>query len=63
MRIKIQQINLDIVISSFAGVNRLFVLTYPNQNNNVKRFNTQKHYLPKSIIKNYDVISNGKRLL
>ena len=28
----------------------------------LKKFNAQKHYLPKGIIKNYDVIINGKNI-
>ena len=46
--------------SNFVGVNRLFVLVYTNQDANTKRFNTRKYYLPKGIIKNYNVIINGK---
>ena len=46
--------------SNFVGVNRLFVLVYTNKDNNAKRFNAQKFYLPKDIIKNYNVIINGK---
>ena len=45
---------------NFVGVNRLFVLLYTNEGNNAKRFNGRKYYLPKSIIKNYNVIINGK---
>ena len=45
--------------SNFVRVNRLFVSVYTNEANNSKRFNAQKH-LPKGIIKNYDVIINGK---
>ena len=41
-------------------MNRLFVLVYTNKDNNAKRFNAQKIYLPKDIIKNYNVIINGK---
>ena len=41
-------------------MNRLFVLVYTNEDNNAKRFNAQKFYLPKDIIKNYNVIINGK---
>ena len=37
--------------SNFVGVNRLFVLVYTNEVNNIKRFNARKYYLPKSIIK------------
>ena len=42
--------------SNFVGVNRLFVLVYANEANNTKRFNAQKYYLPKGIIKNYNVM-------
>ena len=48
--------------SNFVGVNRLFVLVYKNEANNAKRFNAQKYYLPKGIIKNYNLIINGKNL-
>ena len=46
--------------SNFVGVYRLFVLVYTNEANNAKRFNDRKYYLPKGIIKNYNVIINGK---
>ena len=46
--------------SNVVGVNRLFVLVYTNHGDNSKRFNARKHYLPDGIIKNYNVIINGK---
>ena len=46
--------------SNFVGVNRLFVLIYLNRDNDVKRFVTQKYYLPKGIV-NYNVMINGKK--
>ena len=46
--------------SNFVGVNRSFVLVHSNQNDDSKRFKTRKYYLPKGIIKNYNVIINGK---
>ena len=46
--------------SNFVGVNRLFVLIYFHRSNDVKQFNVGKYYLPKSVIKNYNVIINGK---
>ena len=46
--------------SNFVGVNRLFVLAYSNQDAGSKRFKTRKYYLPKCIIKNYNIIINGK---
>ena len=48
--------------SNFVRVNRLFVLVYSNRDANSERFNTQRCYLPKDIIKNYNVIVNGKNL-
>ena len=46
--------------SNFLGVNRLFVLIYPNQHNHLNRFNGKKYYLPKGITKNYNITINGK---
>ena len=48
------------LVSNFLGVKRLFVLIYPNQNDSVKRFNIKRYYLPKGIIKNYNVIISGR---
>ena len=45
---------------NFVEVNKLFVLVYLNKDKDVKRFKTQRYYLPKDIIKNYNVIINGK---
>ena len=45
-----------------AGVNRVFVLVHTNQGDNAKSFNARKYYLPKGIIKNYNVIINGKNV-
>ena len=38
----------------------MFVLVYLNRGNDVKRFQTRRYYLPKDIIKNYNVIINKK---
>ena len=46
--------------SNFVGINRLFVLAYTNQGDSAKRFKTRRYYLPNSILKNYNVITNGK---
>ena len=46
--------------SNFVGVNRLFVLVYTNHGDNAKEFNARKYYLPKGIIKNYNVIIKRK---
>ena len=47
--------------SNFVEVNSLFVLVYSNQDANAKRFNVRRYYSPKDIIKNYNVIINGKK--
>ena len=36
------------------------MLIYLNQDDNAKRHNAQRYYLPKGIIKNYSFIINGK---
>ena len=46
--------------SNFVGVNRLFPLVYTNHGDNAKKFIARKYYLPKIIIKYYNVIINGK---
>ena len=46
--------------SNFVGVNRLFVSVYSNKDADSKRFKTQKYYLPKGMIKNYNVVISGK---
>ena len=38
----------------------MFVLIYLNRDDDVKRFKPWRYYLPKGIIKNYNVIINGK---
>ena len=47
--------------SNFAGVNRLFVLIYSNQDENAERFKGKRYYLPKGVINNYNVIINAKK--
>ena len=49
--------------SKFVKVGRLFVLVYTNPGNSDNRSYAQKYYLTKVIIKNYNVIINGKNLL
>ena len=58
---KIQQMNIDIFSkSNFVVAYGLFVLVYTNEVNNAKRFNVWKYCLFKVIIKNYNVIINGR---
>ena len=46
--------------SNFVAFNRLFALVHSNEDDGSKRFNTRRYYLPKSLIKNYNAIINGK---
>ena len=46
--------------SNFAGVDRLFVLVYLNEDIDLKRYKAKRYYLPKGMIKNYNIIINGK---
>ena len=41
-------------------VKRLFVWVYINQDNNSKRYKAKRYYLPKGIMKNYNIIVNKK---
>ena len=41
-------------------VKKLFVWVYINQDNNSKRYKAKRYYLPKGIIKNYNIIVNKK---
>ena len=62
MRIKPQQINIYISLNQILldSIDYLFVLVYLNRGSDVKRFKTRKYFLPKGIIKNYNVIIIGK---
>ena len=44
-----------------AGVNRLFVLVFQNQDSDSKRLKAKSCYLPKEVIDNYNVITNEKK--
>ena len=44
--------------SNFRGVNRLFNLIYSIKDNNSKRYKAKQYYIPKGVIKNYNVIIN-----
>ena len=62
MRIKIRHKYKYFLESNFVGVNRLFVLVYSNADD-AKRYTAQRYYLPKGIIKNYNVINNGRTFM
>ena len=52
--------NIDIFLNQILLELIDFVLVYANQDVNSKRFKTRRYYLPKDIIKNSNVIINGK---
>ena len=51
----------DFIESKSVGFNILIPLIYSNQYGSVKRFTDKKYYLPNVIIKNYNLIVNGKK--
>ena len=44
----------------FLESGRLFVLVYSNQDYDAKMYEAKRNYLPKSVIKNYNIITKGK---
>ena len=62
VRIKPQQINIYIFLNQILldSIDYLFVSVYLNRDSDVKQFKTRKYFLPKGIIKNYNVIIIGK---
>ena len=53
--------DIDIFLTqSLSELTDFFFLVYIDQDANSKRFKTQRHYLPKCIIKNYNIIINRK---
>ena len=63
VRIKIQQMNIDTFLNQILIKLIDYVLVYSNQDNNAKRFKTRRHYLPKRIIDNNNVIINGEKII
>ena len=58
--IKIQQMNIDIFSNPILLGLLDYFSAYTNESKSAKRFNAQKYYLPKGILKNYNVIINEK---
>ena len=59
-KVKIQQMNLAIFSNQIFLESKQIVLIYSNQDDNAKRFRAERYYLPKGIIKNYNMIIHGK---
>ena len=56
-----QNNNLNYLIDpTFTNVNRLFVLSFPRNNNTDNRDSFSDYYVPKATISDFNVLINGK---
>ena len=61
MTIQPQNNNLNYSIDpTFTNVNRLFVLSFPRNNNTDSRYSFSNYYVPKVQIKDFNVLIDGK---
>ena len=61
MTIQPQNNNLNYLIDpTFTNVNRLFVLSFPRNNNTDSRYSYSNYYVPKVKINDFDVLIDGK---
>ena len=61
MTVKSQNANLnDLIDSTFTNVNRLFVLSFPRNNNTDSRYSYSNYYVPKVEIKDFNALIDGK---
>ena len=61
MTIQPQNNNLNYLINpTFTNVNRLFVLSFPRNNNTDNRDSFSDYYVPKATISDFNVLINGK---
>ena len=61
MTIQPQNNNLNYLIDpTFTNVNRLFVLSFPRNNNTDSRYSFSNYYVPKVQIKDFNVLIDGK---
>ena len=61
MTIQPQNNNLNYLIDlAFTNVNRLFVLSFPRNNNTDSRYSFSNYYVPKVQIKDFNVLIDGK---
>ena len=56
--------NLNYLIDpTFTNVNRLFVLSFPRNNNTDSRYSYSNYYVPKVEINDFNVLIDGKSFL
>ena len=61
MSIQPQSNNLNYLIdSAFTNVNRLFVLSFPRNNNTDSRYSFSNYYVPKVKVNDFNVLIDGK---
>ena len=62
MSIQPQNNNLNYLIDpTFTSVNRLFVLSFPRNNNTDCRYSFSNYYVPKVKVNDLNVLIDGKR--
>ena len=62
MSIQHQNNNLNYLINpTFTNVNRLFVLSFPTNNNTDSRYSFSTYYVPKVKVNDFNVLIDGKR--
>ena len=62
MTIQPQNYNLNYLIDpTFTNVSRLFVLSFPRNNNTDSRYSNSNYYIPKVKISDFNVLIDGKR--
>ena len=61
MTIQLQNNNLNYLIDpTFTNVNRLFVLSFPRNNNTDSRYSFSNYYVPKVRVNDFNVLIDGK---
>ena len=60
MTIQPQNNTLNYLIDPFTNVNRLFVLSFPRNNNTDSRYSFSNYYVPKVKINDFNVLIDGK---
>ena len=62
MTIQPQNNTLNYLIDPFTNVNRLFLLSFPRNNNTDSRYSFSNYYVPKVKINDFNVLIDGKKI-
>ena len=61
MSIQPRNNNLNYLIdSTFTNFNRLFVLSFPRNNNTYSRYSFSNYYVPKVKVNDFNILNDGK---